>query len=96
VAANSAMRQWSCYRARAAQGMVYRRWERAHITVQARYADGRRRDNDSLLASLKSAIDGLVDAELLRDDDKVMYTVLPAVIDRANPGVTMTIREGDE
>lgn len=72
-----------------------RLWCAAHVTVQAHYSDRRRRDNDGLLASLKSAIDGIVDSGLLVDDDRVTYTVLPAVKDREKglEGVTITIQE---
>lgn len=97
--ANSAMRQWACYRARAANDRQPR-WHRATITVQAHYDDHRRRDNDGLLASLKSAIDGIVDAGILHDDDQITYVVLPAMRDRAKglAGVRITIEpvKGDE
>lgn len=42
-----------------------------HVTVQLHYATGdrRRRDADNLVATQKPAIDGLVDAGLIVDDD---------------------------
>jgi len=90
--ANSVMRQWACYRARAITDREPR-WRTATITVQAHYDDRRRRDNDGLLASLKSAIDGIVDAGILHDDDAITYVVLPAMRDRekGEAGVTITV-----
>jgi hypothetical protein len=95
------MRQWAAYRAKQAMndwegaagaGAVFTALRTATVTVQARYADRRRRDNDGLLACLKSAIDGIVDSGLLIDDDRLIYVVLPPVIDRTrDAGVTIKI-----
>lgn len=47
-----------------------------HITVQLHYrpGDGRRRDTDNLIASQKPAVDGLVDAGLIADDNPTHLT----------------------
>jgi crossover junction endodeoxyribonuclease RusA len=53
-----------------------------HVTVQLHYAPGdmRRRDSDNLSATLKPAVDGLVDAGLVEDDDPLhVTTVMPAI-----------------
>lgn len=44
--------------------------EHHHVTVRLHFAtgDNRRRDQDNLVATLKPAIDGLVDAGLIPDD----------------------------
>jgi Holliday junction resolvase RusA-like endonuclease len=52
-------------------------YERAHITITWVAKDKRRRDVDNLFASMKGYIDGLVEAELIEDDDAmhVSYTL---------------------
>lgn len=55
---------------------------REHITVSCHYATGdrRRRDTDNLVPSFKPAIDGLVDAGLIVDDDPQHVTlVMPTI-----------------
>ena len=66
------------------------RWERA--IVQVTYCQVRRplRDTDNIIASLKSAFDGLVDAGLLSDDRDVTY--LPVIREISNqPGVILEV-----
>jgi crossover junction endodeoxyribonuclease RusA len=63
----------------------------ATITVTPYYRDRRRHDSDNLLASLKPSIDGLVDAGLLTDDNRVTYTVHPAQVDKLRPRVEITV-----
>jgi len=52
-------------------------FDKAHITVTWVAGDKRRRDPDNLFASMKSYIDGLVDAGLIADDSAmhVSYTL---------------------
>jgi len=52
-------------------------YAKAHITVTWVAKDKRRRDVDNLFASMKPYIDGLVEAELIEDDDAmhVSYTL---------------------
>ena len=52
-------------------------YEKAHITITWVAKDKRRRDPDNLFAAMKPYIDGLVEAELIEDDDAmhVSYTL---------------------
>lgn len=58
-----------------------RRWTRATISVAAYYETPRRRDADNLIASLKPAFDGLVDAGLLADDSGVTIGAVTMAVD---------------
>jgi crossover junction endodeoxyribonuclease RusA len=54
----------------------------AHVSVQLHYAtgDNRRRDSDNLVPTMKPAVDGLVDAGLVPDDDPAhVTTIMPAI-----------------
>lgn len=53
-----------------------------HVTVQLHYATGdhRRRDTDNLVPTMKPAVDGLVDAGLVVDDDPTHITTIMPVI----------------
>ncbi len=62
-------------------------------TVQFTYRDKRRRDTSNDFAALKSAVDGLVDAKIMLDDQHITWHVPPAIVDRLCPGVTITIEE---
>lgn len=73
-----------------------------HITAQLHYQPGdrRRRDGDNLIATSKPAVDGLVDAGVIRDDTSEYATVLMPVI---HPGagqrrlwLTVTVDRIDE
>ncbi len=69
-------------------------WKAAEIQAHFRFKQDRRRDRDNLLASLKAAFDGLVDAGLLADDSGVTH--LPTTYEKSEPvGVTLTIRRID-
>lgn len=53
-----------------------------HISVQLHYAtgDNRRRDTDNLVPTMKPAVDGLVDAGVVPDDDPAhVTTIMPAI-----------------
>ena len=69
-------------------------WETATLRATFYHAQDRTRDDDNLIASLKSARDGLVDGGLLKDDAGV--TTLPVVkhIDRDRPRCELTITKG--
>jgi len=89
-------RKVAAYRVVLALGGQRPLWQSATILAQFYHAQARRRDDDNLIASLKSARDGLVDAGLLADD--VGLTTLPIRrgIDRNNPRVELTItKTGD-
>jgi crossover junction endodeoxyribonuclease RusA len=69
-------------------------WKSAEIQAHFRFKQDRRRDRDNLLASLKAAFDGLVDARLLADDSGLTH--LPVTFEKSEPvGVTLTIRRTD-
>ena len=59
------------------QGEPETPYDLAHITITWVAGDKRRRDPDNLFASMKSYIDGLVDAGLIADDSAmhVSYTL---------------------
>lgn len=60
-----------------------------HITVQLHYAPGRRGTHDpmNITATSKPAIDGLVDAGVVLDDDSTrVHEVTPAVYPPPEPG----------
>lgn len=87
------------YRARAsmmAQVAMNRRprpeWREASLLARWWFPDARRRDPDNLVAWLKSAIDGLRDARVLADDDRLVVLPPEVAIDRANPRVELVIR----
>lgn len=50
-------------------------WKRGSIVVTVRSPNNRMRDLDNVLASLKPAIDGLVDAGLFVDDSQIEFTI---------------------
>jgi hypothetical protein len=66
-------------------------WEKATIKAKFYHAQKRRRDSLNFMSSLKSAIDGVVDAGLLKDDDSTCLTPLPPTfeIDKENPRVEL-------
>ena len=70
------------------------RWHDA-IAVPFYYFDDRRhRDMINLNMGLKAAIDGMVDAGLLEDDE--WLTLMPPIVgyDKENPRVVVAVREG--
>ena len=100
----------SCWQARAREARNYRQAcacraiaalggqrpmrECATILAQFYHAQARRRDDDNLIASLKPARDGLVDAGLLADDVGVTTLPVKRYLDRDNPRVVLTITRG--
>ena len=55
--------------------------QRIHVTLHYVPRDGRRRDADNLVGTLKPCIDGLVDARIVPDDSPEYLTWSPPVID---------------
>ena len=66
-------------------------------TVQCRFffKEDRRRDGDNLLASMKAAWDGLVDAGLFVDDSGLTHLPVVQEKDPKNPRVEIHITEGE-
>ena len=64
---------WLCHE----QGIPPQPIDPAHITITWVSKDKRKRDIDNLFASMKSAIDGLVEARVIEDDsaNHVTYTL---------------------
>jgi len=79
-----------CY-ALVAQGMARREWTTAELHMTWHMPDKRRRDPDGLVASMKAAIDGLVDAGILADDDRLVIYPPTICVDRERPRVEVTI-----
>ena len=67
------------------------RWK--HATAQATFffKVNRRRDRDNLLASLKPAFDGFVDAGVLADDAGLIHLPVEIDVDRENPRVEIAV-----
>ena len=69
-------------------------WRFAEMTCKFYFRDRRRRDPDNLLASMKSAIDGFVDAGILTDDSGLVHRPVEIHVDRSRPRVEVTITGG--
>jgi crossover junction endodeoxyribonuclease RusA len=72
-------------------------WEHAVATVTFFWADGRRRDEDNAIASLKAAYDGIVEAGLIVDDDsRHLRREMPVfLVDKKNPRVEIVVTRMD-
>lgn len=68
------------------------RWDRAEVRTTFYLPDRRRRDRDNLMASMKAAWDGLVDAEILSDDRGLVQYPPVLEVDRENPRVEIEVR----
>lgn len=57
--------------------------EMLHVVVELHYVpkDARRRDEDNLVATMKPACDGLVDAGVVDDDTRLYMTKVMPIID---------------
>lgn len=68
-------------------------WELSRISMQFWFKDKRRRDLLNAVAAMKSAIDGIVDAGLMVDDDWQHMRVgeLVAGVDRCDPRVQIQV-----
>lgn len=65
--------------------------EAAQVQCKFYFRDVRRRDNDNLLASMKSAFDGLVDAGVFVDDNQLTHLPVEQAKDSKNPRVEIHI-----
>jgi crossover junction endodeoxyribonuclease RusA len=67
------------------------RWKRA--TAQATFYKATKRvsDSDNLLASLKSAYDGIADAGIVANDRDLTHKPVVQLVDRANPRVEIEL-----
>lgn len=68
-------------------------WDRAEIRAVFCVPDARRRDPDNLMACMKAAWDGFVDAQILSDDRGLVLYPPTLVIDRKRPRVEIEITE---
>jgi crossover junction endodeoxyribonuclease RusA len=68
-------------------------WTEAIATTVVFAPNRRRRDRDNLLASLKSAFDGLVDAGILADDAGLHHAPLRIEYDKDDPRVEITVTQ---
>ena len=69
--------------------------EAAEVWITYYHRTANHRDRDNILASLKPAIDGLVDAGLLADDSDLTYRPIRRETDKGNPRVEVTIEAVD-
>jgi Holliday junction resolvase RusA-like endonuclease len=68
-------------------------WRAGTLDTVWYWPDKRRRDPLNALAALKHAVDGMVLAGVLADDDKLMPGVTRFEIDADNPRVEITVKE---
>lgn len=73
-----------------------RGWKRATIMYQFYWLDRRRRDASNAEASMKSALDGIVDSGLIADDSHEVLRHLPTQFyaDKENPRVEVAVYKG--
>ncbi len=69
----------------------------AAVTIESHFyfPHKRRRDKDNCAASLKAIQDGLVDAGLVSDDEKITNGLTFLVSNAANPRVELLVRSTD-
>jgi crossover junction endodeoxyribonuclease RusA len=67
------------------------RWREARICFAAYFKTARRRDPDNLIASTKSLLDGLRDAGILADDDRLVLMPPTMGVDPVRPRLEITI-----
>ncbi len=68
-------------------------WRAATVQCRFYFAQNRRRDADNLLASMKSAFDGLRDSGVLVDDDRLTHMPVEWTKDKNDPRVELEIWE---
>lgn len=71
-------------------------WHAAEIEIAWFAKTARKVDQDNVIASMKSAIDGLVDGGILSDDRDVTYRPVRREKDASNPRVEITVWRADE
>lgn len=67
------------------------KWIRARATCRFFFRDRRQRDRDNLLASMKSAFDGLADAGIVANDSGLIHMPVEINIDAERPRVEVQI-----
>lgn len=70
-----------------------RGWEKAEVRTTFYLPDLRRRDPDNLMASMKAAWDGIVDAHVLTDDRYLVQHPPTLALDRERPRVEIELTE---
>jgi len=69
------------------------RWHKARVEIKAYFKTARHLDPDNLVASLKSAFDGIADAGVIAND-KGLWPERPVIDkDAKNPRIELTITE---
>jgi crossover junction endodeoxyribonuclease RusA len=68
------------------------KWKAGTLDTVWYWPDKRRRDPMNALAALKHAIDGMVLAGVLEDDDRLMPGAMRFEYDKTNPRVEITVR----
>jgi hypothetical protein len=73
-------------------------WTSAQILPRFFFATPNRHDPDNLTASLKAAFDGLRDARIIADDNRLTHLPPEIAVDRKRPRVELviTFEEGPE
>lgn len=84
-------RRDACTLARLVMAGQLLNWHEVTAQVTFYHRDKRRRDPDNLAAMLKPAWDGLVDAGVLVDDDRITHKPIEQAVDRQGPGVKVEI-----
>lgn len=75
------------------QGRRDRVWDRAEVVTVWYLPDRRRRDPDNLMASLKAAWDGIVDAQIISDDKQLIIHPPVIAFDSERPRVEIVMEE---
>ncbi len=74
-------------------------WKAATVQAKFHFRQNRKRDADNLLASLKSAFDGIVDGGLMVDDNELTHLPVRQEKDKIDPRVELLfteVRHGEE
>lgn len=68
-------------------------WTTATTTIKAYYKQHRQRDADNLLASLKSAFDGIADSGIIANDSGLSHEPVTIGRDVINPRIEITLTQ---
>ena len=84
-------RQIAHFMARAEIQPRHEPWETADVKIVVTFPDRRNRDKDNVLASLKSAFDGVQDSGLIKNDSGLSFLPIEFTEpDKLNSGVVIT------
>lgn len=72
------------------------RWPAAEVRWTWYFPDRRRRDPDNIAAACKALWDGLRDAGIIADDDRLVIHPPTVAVDRERPRIEMVITECEE